>query len=143
MSESAFDVLLAEDSAEDAEMIVRALEGRTSGLAVRVARDGAEALDVLSHCAGSKLPRLVLLDLKMPRVDGFEVLRKMKNTERLASIPVVVVSSSAQESDVRLAYSLGANSYVVKPTDFDDLSATFGTVGHYWLHLDYGARLPR
>lgn len=141
MSANTPDVLIVEDRPEDAEMVKMALERRIRGVTVQIARDGAEAIEFLTNPDAPVRPRLVLLDLKMPRVDGFEVLERLRDDERTASIPVVVMSSSALEPDVRRAYALGANSYVVKPTDFDEFRDTLGAVGEYWLHIDYGVRL--
>lgn len=141
MSANTPDVLIVEDRPEDAEMVKMALERRIRGVTVQIARDGAEAIEFLTNPDAPVRPRLVLLDLKMPRVDGFEVLEMLRDDERTVSIPVVVMSSSALEPDVRRAYALGANSYVVKPTDFDEFRDTLGAVGEYWLHIDYGVRL--
>lgn len=141
MSANTPDVLIVEDRPEDAEMAKMALERRIRGVTVQIARDGAEAIEFLTNPDAPVRPRLVLLDLKMPRVDGFEVLERLRDDERTASIPVVVMSSSALEPDVRRAYALGANSYVVKPTDFDEFRDTLGAVGEYWLHVDYGVQL--
>lgn len=141
MSANTPDVLIVEDRPEDAEMVKMALERRIRGVTVQIARDGAEAIEFLTNPDAPVRPRLVLLDLKMPRVDGFEVLEMLRDDERTVSIPVVVMSSSALEPDVRRAYALGANSYVVKPTDFDEFRDTLGAVGEYWLHVDYGVRL--
>lgn len=141
MSANTPDVLIVEDRPEDAEMVKMALERRIRGVTVQIARDGAEAIEFLTNPDAPVRPRLVLLDLKMPRVDGFEVLEMLRDDERTVSIPVVVMSSSALEPDVRRAYALGANSYVVKPTDFDEFRDTLGAVGEYWLHVDYGVQL--
>ena len=105
-----------------------------------VARDGEEALSALKNLPISGLPRVILLDLKMPKVDGFEVLRSVKGDERTRSIPVVVWTSSALERDIHLAYSLGAESFVVKPMEFDELTETVGCIGEYWLCIDGGPR---
>ncbi|RZU45090.1 response regulator receiver domain-containing protein [Fluviicoccus keumensis] len=135
------DVLLVEDSPLDAELTMDAL--RRQRLANRIvwAKDGAEALDYL-YCRGDYAerdpvpPRLVLLDLKMPKVDGREVLAIMKNDSRLHRIPVVMLTSSAEESDLVESYGLGVNSYVVKPVDFDVFAAEIGKLGLYWLLIN-------
>jgi two-component system response regulator len=104
-----------------------------------VARDGQEALDYLlgseAELAG-RLPRVVFLDLKLPKISGLEVLQRLKSSERTRALPVVILSSSREESDVREAYRLGANSYVVKPVDFDSFVEAVGSLGTYWLALN-------
>ena len=102
-------------------------------------RDGAQAIATLADRPASEAPRLILLDLKMPKVDGFEVLRQIKLDPRTGSIPVVVMTSSSLPQDIRLAYSLGANSYVVKPITFEQLRETVGRVIEYWLSIDQGS----
>jgi CheY-like chemotaxis protein len=128
------EILLVEDNAEDAEMTLRAL--RRNNLANRVhwTKDGAEALEYLAGGAeAQRLPRLVLLDIKMPKVDGIEVLRRMKADAALRSIPVVMMTSSNEERDVIDTYRLGVNSYVVKPLEFDQFIDTVARIGLYWL----------
>jgi CheY-like chemotaxis protein len=133
------DILMAEDNARDAEMTERAL--RKHNLANRLVwvRDGAEALDFI-YCRGkyasrdsARLPRLLLLDLKMPRLDGIEVLRAIKADERMRAIPVVVMTSSNEERDVVESYRLGVNSYIVKPIDFAKFFEVVVKVGLYWV----------
>ncbi|HVP08129.1 MAG TPA: response regulator [Burkholderiales bacterium] len=133
------DILMAEDNARDAEMTERAL--RKHNLANRLVwvRDGVEALDFI-YCRGkyasrdsARLPRLLLLDLKMPRLDGIEVLRAIKADERMRAIPVVVMTSSNEERDVVESYRLGVNSYIVKPIDFAKFFEVVVKVGLYWV----------
>ena len=138
MSYQNVEVLLVEDSDADAEMTLRTLRRR--GIANRIERvhDGVEALDYLrlqgSHAARTGgLPRLVLLDLKMPRMDGLQVLREMKSDARLRMIPVVMMTSSREEGDLLESYELGVNSYVVKPVDFGAFAETIAQVGMYWM----------
>ena len=138
MSYQNVEVLLVEDSDADAEMTLRTLRRR--GIANRIERvhDGVDALDYLrlqgSHAARtSGLPRLVLLDLKMPRMDGLQVLREMKSDARLRKIPVVMLTSSRAEGDLLESYELGVNSYVVKPVDFGAFAETIAQVGMYWM----------
>jgi len=133
------DVLIVDDSQQDVELVVDALRRLLPGVTVLVARDGAEALTILGDLPASVLPRVVLLDLKMPKVDGFEVLRRVKGDAKTRLIPLVVLTSSAVESDVQMAYSLGANSYVVKPIEFEDFNETVGRLGEYWIRIDRGA----
>ena len=138
------EILLAEDSDADAEMTIRAL--RRNNLANHLVRvkDGAEALDFIfrrgayaSRPAGA--PKLVLLDLKMPKVDGIEVLRQVKSNEETKAIPVVMLTSSAEERDIIASYSLGVNSYVVKPVDFAKFVDEVAKAGCYWVLVN---RLP-
>ncbi|HZE95654.1 MAG TPA: response regulator [Planctomycetota bacterium] len=127
-------VLLVEDSPDDAELTELAF--RMNGIAAEliVARDGVEALEYL-HAAGrrTRLPSVILLDLKLPRVDGLEVLRRLRSDERTRSVPIVVLSSSSEESDVLLSYEFGANSYIRKPVDFAQFSETARQLAGAWL----------
>ena len=138
MSYQTVEILLVEDSDADAEMTVRTLRRR--GIANRIERvhDGVEALDYLrvqgAHAERrSGMPRLVLLDLKMPRMDGLQVLREMKADARLRKVPVVMMTSSREEGDLMESYELGVNSYVVKPVDFGEFAETVAQVGMYWM----------
>jgi len=131
MSHPTPSLLIVEDSAEDLELALRALEDRHLGRDLLVARDGAQAAALLA--SASPLPRAILLDLKMPRVGGFELLRSLKGDPRLRSIPVVIFTSSREPSDIAEAYRLGANSYVVKPLDPDAFAALVAAIGGYWL----------
>lgn len=130
-------VLLVEDDPNDVELSLQALARHNLANRVEVARDGAEALDYL-HRRGrfadrpAGVPVVVLLDLKLPRVDGLEVLREMKRDPALRPVPVVVLSSSRESVDLRTAYELGANAYVVKPVDFDQFQAAVREVGLFW-----------
>jgi len=128
------DILLVEDAPNDAELTQRAF--RKSDLDVRLAivRDGAEALDYLF--GGKPRPKVVLLDLKLPKIDGIDVLRRIRAGERTRTIPVVVLTSSQEERDIVECYELGANSYVVKPVDFDRFYRTVSDIGAYWLVLN-------
>lgn len=131
-------ILLAEDSAQDIELTLNALAEHNLTNCVTVARDGAEALDYL--CKRGKFsgrengnPALLLLDLKMPKVDGLEVLRTVKSDPRLRTIPVVVLSSSREEQDVVRSYELGVNAYVVKPVEFDKFLRAVRDLGLFWM----------
>ena len=108
----------------------------TSPTACSVAHDGVEALDILFDRTGAERPRVILLDLKLPKLDGLEVLRRLKSDDRTRSIPVVVVTSSNQDPDIKTAYELGANSYVVKPVDFESFMKTMSELGFYWLMVN-------
>jgi len=133
------DILLVEDNPCDAELALRTLRQRNLANTVVHAKDGQEALDWLFGTGDfvsrdtNLRPTFVLLDLKLPKVDGMEVLRAIRADPRTALLPVVVMTSSAEERDVFESYKLGANSYVVKPLDFDSFSAAVAELGHYWL----------
>ena len=135
------EILLVEDSSLDAELMIRAMKG--GGLANKLlwVKDGQEALDFLFRQGEfakreDTVPRLVLLDLKMPRVDGIEVLKAIKANEKTKRIPVVVMTSSQEEKDVAQSYDLGVNSYVVKPVDFSALTELARQAGYYWLAIN-------
>jgi len=132
------EILLVEDSSADAEMTLRTLKKRGIANNVEWVKDGVEAIDYLfcqDKYAGrdNGLPKLVLLDLKMPRMDGLQVLERMKSDVRTRKIPVVMMTSSREEGDLIASYELGVNSYVVKPMDFDEFAVTVAQVGMYWL----------
>jgi len=133
---SAVEILLVEDNENDAELTLRALKQRNLANQVFVCRDGAEALDFFFNGA-TPVPKVVLLDLKLPKVDGLEVLRRIKDDARTKSIPVVVLTSSREEPDIERAYTLGANSYIVKPVDFEAFARAVSDVGLYWLLLNH------
>jgi two-component system, response regulator len=141
----AVEILLVEDSDADAELIARALrKGSIVNHLVRV-RDGVEALEFIFREGAfkerrSEQPRLILLDLKMPRLSGLDVLRRLKADADTKLIPVVVLTSSAEEQDVIESYKLGVNSYLVKPVAFADFAAVIGQTGLYWAVLN---RVPR
>lgn len=144
---NAVELLLVEDNPQDLELAQRAL--KKSGLVnrIQVARDGVEALDFLfgeGRHAGRDThqePKLILLDLKLPRVDGLEVLRRLKNDPRMKRIPVVVLTSSKEERDIVESYQLGVNSYIVKPVDFEQFANAVQELGLYWLLLNQPPKL--
>lgn len=135
-------ILLVEDNPDDEALTIHALETNKIGNMLVVARDGVEALDYLfatGRYAGravTDLPAVVLLDLKLPKIDGLEVLRRIRSDERTRLLPVVILTSSNEEEDRVKGYSLGANSYVRKPVDFDDFVRAAGQLGLYWLLLN-------
>jgi two-component system response regulator len=135
-------ILLIEDNPDDVELTLRSLKKHNIANDVVVARDGAEALDFLfatGNYAGrdvSNLPTVILLDLKLPKVDGMEVLRRIRNHEQTKLLPVVILTSSREEKDVVNGYKLGANSYVRKPVDFIQFSEATKNLGLYWLLLN-------
>lgn len=130
-------ILLAEDSLRDIELILAALKKNNLANEVVVTRDGAEALDYLYrrgnfHSRDDRLPIAILLDLKMPKVDGLEVLRQVKGDDALKVIPVVMLTSSREEADLVKSYQLGANAYVVKPVDFQQFVDAIKQTGMFW-----------
>jgi len=139
------EILLVEDNPNDVELTLRALRKQNLDSKVFVVRDGAEALDFIfaSGAYASRnlesRPKVVLLDLKLPKVDGIEVLKRVKSDERTKNIPVVMLTSSQEERDVAASYGLGVNSYIVKPVDFSNFVHAVGEVGIYWNMLN---RLP-
>jgi two-component system, response regulator len=131
-------VILIEDNPDDAALTIRALKKQNLAGKLIHLQDGAEALDfIFGDEAGMILYidtlKVILLDLKMPKVGGLEVLEKLKSDSRTKDIPVVVLTSSAQDPDIKRCYELGANSYIVKPVEFDDFSKTVSDLGLYWL----------
>jgi two-component system, response regulator len=136
------DIVLCEDNADDAELTIRALS--TEGLASSLIhlKDGEAVLQYV-FCTGAwagrnaaELPRLIILDLKMPKVDGLDVIRKLKSDQRTSMIPVVLLTSSKEEKDIMESYTLGVNSYIVKPVEFECYVKVVSTMGLYWLILN-------
>jgi two-component system response regulator len=136
---SELDILIVEDNPDDLELALRALKRDNVANHIATARDGAEALDFM-FCTGAyaerrsgDLPKLILLDLKLPKVNGLEVLQRLKSDPRTRAIPVVVLTSSSEERDIVESYKLGVNSYVVKPVDFTQFTEALRQIGSYWL----------
>jgi two-component system, response regulator len=136
------EILLVEDNQDDLDMTLRALRKANLANRIQIVRDGAEAVDFI-FCKGvheyrkvENGPRLVLLDLKLPKIDGMEVLRRMKADSRTRIIPVVVLTSSKEQRDVIENYKLGVNSYIVKPVNFEGFTAAVQELGMYWLLLN-------
>lgn len=136
------EILIVEDSAEDLELALRALQKARLANNIEIARDGAEAVDFLfgqNKYAGRRIencPKLILLDLKLPKIDGLDVLKQIRSDPRTQSIPVVVFTSSKEQRDVIESYQLGVNSYIVKPVNFDGFLAAVQDIGMYWLLLN-------
>jgi two-component system, response regulator len=126
------EILLVEDNPDDAELIIRTLRKNNLANHLIHKEDGQEALDFL-FSDRKVMPRLILLDLKMPRVDGIEVLRRLKSDQRRKVIPVVVLTSSKEERDIIESYKLGVNAYVVKPVDFDQFIKAVAQLGLFWM----------
>jgi len=142
MHDTRVEILLVEDNPHDVELTLLALRESHVTNPVHVVRDGAEALEFI-FCAGAyagrnmnNTPKVILLDLKLPKVDGLEVLRRVKGDPRTAKIPVVVLTSSREERDIVESYQLGVNSYIVKPVDFEQFTAAVRQVGLYWVLLN-------
>jgi len=149
MTRATMEILLVEDNPNDVELTLHALETHNVTNRVEVVRDGAEALEFI-FCTGAYAersianpPKLILLDLKLPKVDGLEVLRRIKEDRRTHDIPVVVLSSSREEPDISKAYELGVNSYIVKPVDFEQFSEAVRQLDLYWLLLNVPAPAPQ
>lgn len=142
MEHSEVEILLVEDNMNDAELTIRALHKNNLVNNIIHLKDGASALDFLfgkGEFEGRNVnnkPKVILLDLKMPKVDGMEVLQRIKEDESMAKIPVVILTSSKESPDVRKAYSLGANSYIVKPVEFEGFSKAITELGYYWAILN-------
>jgi CheY-like chemotaxis protein len=137
------EILLVEDNPDDLELALHALKKGHVANRIEVVRDGAEALDFI-FCTGEYAqrtldngPKIVLLDLKLPKVDGLEVLRRMKGDPRTQAIPVIMMTSSREERDIIDSYRLGVNSYIVKPVDFEQFLQAVQQIGLYWLLLNH------
>lgn len=142
MTEQPVEILLVEDNPNDVELTLHALKKHNLANRIHVVRDGAEALDFIfgsGAYAGRRLedrPKVILLDLKLPLVDGLEVLERIKSDPRTRTIPVVVLTSSREEPDIARSYELGVNSYIVKPVDFQQFTEAVRNLGLYWLLLN-------
>ena len=142
MTEGPLEILLVEDNPNDVELTLFALRENKLTNRVEVLRDGAEALEFIfctgaySHRDIENVPRVILLDLKLPKVDGLEVLKQLKSDHRTRTIPVVVLTSSREERDIVESYQLGVNSYIVKPVDFEQFVEAVRLLGMYWVVLN-------
>ena len=142
MSQKPIEILLVEDNPNDEELTLYALKKNNVTNHIQVVRDGAEALEYL-FCIGAyahrridDVPKVILLDLKLPKVDGLEVLKRIKTDERTRILPVVVLTSSQEERDIVESYQLGVNSYIVKPVDFEQFVEAVHQLGLYWMLLN-------
>jgi two-component system, response regulator len=141
-------ILLVEDNPDDEALTIRALKKNNIGNRLAIVRDGVEAIDFL-FCSGSyadrdpkDVPQVVLLDLKLPKIDGLEVLRRIRENETTRLLPVVILTSSKEEQDILKGYKLGANSYVRKPVDFEQFVEAVRQLGLYWLVLNEAPLKP-
>ena|SRR5437870_381792 len=143
MQKREIEILLVKDNMDDAELAILALRKRNIANSLIHLENGAEALDFLfakGKYAGrniSNKPKIILLDLKMPKVDGLEVLKEVKAHEETKSIPVIILTSSKENPDIERAYLLGANSYMVKPVEFDNFTQAVAEIGMYWLQYNH------
>jgi two-component system, response regulator len=145
MTQRAIEILLVEDNPADVELTLAALRRNHLANEIHVARDGEEALDYLFGCRGaenSATLKLVLLDLKLPKVDGLQVLRAIKQDERTRALPVVVLTSSREDRDILESYHVGSNSYIQKPVDFEQFRDMVRQIGLYWLVVNQPAPRP-
>jgi CheY-like chemotaxis protein len=146
---NAVEILIVEDTPQDLELTLRALRKAKLSNRIQVARDGAEALEFLfceGQHAGRKIedaPKVILLDLKLPKIDGIEVLRRIKADPRTKTIPVAVLTSSKEQKDVIESYQLGVNSYIVKPVNFEGFARSVQDLGMYWLLLNQSPRIEK
>lgn len=136
ITQDAVEILLIEDNPDDAGLTIHALKKHNLADRLLHVHDGEEALSYLFSPDTTHIPKVIVLDLKMPKVDGMEVLRKLKSDERRKVIPVVVLTSSREERDVIESYRLGVNAYIVKPVDFDKFAKAIADVGFFWLTLN-------
>ena len=136
------EILIVEDNASDAEMAMRAFKKNNLANKIHIVHDGEEALNFIfakgeyAERDKEQKPKIILLDLKLPKIDGLEVLKELKNNETTKIIPVIILTSSKEESDIIKSYNLGVNSYIVKPVDFDKFVEAVRDLGHYWLLLN-------
>lgn len=142
MTDKTVEILLVEDNPNDVELTLHALKENNLSNHIEVVRDGEEALDFIfgagpfSHRSVNPCPKVILLDLKLPKVDGLEVLKRIKSDPRTRTIPVTILTSSREERDVVESYNLGVNSYIVKPVDFEQFTEAVRHLGLYWLLLN-------
>jgi two-component system response regulator len=136
MNEHVVEILLVEDSDDDAILTIRALKKNNLANHLLHVSDGEQALEYLFSRKDKSLPKVILLDLKMPKVDGIEVLRQVKTNDSLKTIPVVVLTSSKEEQDILESYRLGVNAYIVKPVDFAKFGKAISEIGYFWLVLN-------
>jgi CheY-like chemotaxis protein len=143
------EILIVEDNPQDLDLALRALQKAKLANRVHIVRDGAEAIEFI-FCEGAysqrKIengPKVILLDLKLPKVDGLQVLQRIKGDPRTKAIPVVVITSSKEQNDVVESYNLGVNSYIVKPVNFEQFSEAVQKLGMYWLLLNHPPKLER
>lgn len=142
MKDEKYDIVLVEDNPNDSELMIRALRSNKIANSLIVLEDGEQALDYL-FCNGQYAdreslvtPKVIFLDIKLPKVNGLEVLKQLKSDDRTRKIPTIILTSSKQDPDIETAYNLGVNSYVVKPVDFNIFKETINQLGSYWLGVN-------
>jgi len=142
MKDEKYDIVMVEDNPSDAELMIRALRSHKIANSLIVLEDGEQALDYL-FCNGQYAdrdslvsPKVIFLDIKLPKVNGLEVLKQLKSDDRTRKIPTIILTSSKQDPDIETAYNLGVNSYVVKPVDFNIFKETINQLGSYWLGVN-------
>lgn len=136
MKGNVVDILLVEDNPNDAELTIRALKKNNLSDNLLHLKDGEEALEFLYSSSMNVMPKLILLDLKMPKVDGFEVLQKLKKDEQKKIIPIVILTSSKEERDLVRSYNLGVNAFVVKPVEFDQYMKAIADLSAFWMIIN-------
>lgn len=136
MSDEKVDIVIVEDDPSDAELITRVFRKHNMANRIVLLKDGAEALDFFFGSRANDDPKVILLDLKLPKINGIEVLQRLKSDERTKNIPVVVLTSSAEDQDIKDAYKYGVNSYVTKPIKFDEFANAVAEMRLYWLLLN-------
>lgn len=138
MAEESIEILLVEDDPNDVELTLIAFKDTRVANKVKVLRDGEEALEYLfgEGIAGGRRPKCVLLDLKLPKINGLEVLKRIKTDQRTKHIPVIMLTSSREERDILESYEYGVNSYITKPVDFEQFTKAIHQIGYYWLLLN-------
>ncbi|HBU69335.1 MAG TPA: two-component system response regulator [Elusimicrobia bacterium] len=141
MAENVVEILLVEDNPQDVELTLRAFKKNNLSNRIHVAKDGAEALDfIFSNNTNNKILKFIMLDLKLPKISGIDVLRRIKSDESTKTIPVVILTSSKEEFDITECYKYGANSYIVKPVDFAKFTQAVSDLGLYWLLINQPPR---
>jgi two-component system response regulator len=145
MNDKETDILLVEDNPYEAKLAIRALTKHNLANNLFHVEDGAEALDFIfargayTHRTSERLPKIILLDLKLPKISGLDVLKELKSNELTQKIPIIILTSSNQEKDIQVGYQFGVNSYIVKPVEFDEFSKAVADLGMYWMFLNKSA----
>jgi two-component system response regulator len=136
MHQNAIDIILVEDNPDDAKLSIRALKKGNLANNLLHLWDGEEAIQYLNQNKQNNLPKLILLDLKMPKIDGIELIQYLKNDDLLKTIPIVVLTSSKENKDIQKAYELGANAYIIKPVEFEKFARAVSEIGVFWMIIN-------